>query len=301
MQNCAGCAIQGPAADPMQSDDFLWRHLKRVPAFRALLRATESRFYQDLELPRPVLDLGCGDGHFAAATFAAGDRPEVGLDPWWGPLREAHRQQVYALSVLASGQRLPFADGQFGTVISNSVLEHIPQVDEVLREAARVLRLHGTLLFTVPSEYFVRFLSISVALRRVGLDRLAGRYETWFNTISRHHHCDPPPVWHARLAAVGLRTVRWQYYFSPRAHLKLEWGHYLGLPSLLSKKILGRWVIAPWRWPLWPTERLLRPSYEEPPPVRGAYLLFVALKMAPGEDAGNLPPPSPREPSALIP
>ncbi len=68
-------------------DDFLWRHLKGVPAFRALLRAVESRFYQNLELERPVLDLGCGDGHFAAVTFSLS--PEVGIDPWRGPLEEA--------------------------------------------------------------------------------------------------------------------------------------------------------------------------------------------------------------------
>ena len=57
------------------TDDLLWRHLRGVPAFRALLRAVESRFYQDLELPRPVLDLGCGDGHFAGTTFAPKTSP----------------------------------------------------------------------------------------------------------------------------------------------------------------------------------------------------------------------------------
>ena len=120
------------------SHDPLWQHLKGVPAFRALLRALESRFYQDLELPRPILDLGCGDGHFARTTFRA--PLEAGVDPWWGPLREAHQRASYGLSVQACGERLPFPDGHFGTVISNSVLEHIPEVQAVLGEAARVLR-----------------------------------------------------------------------------------------------------------------------------------------------------------------
>ena len=30
------------------NDDLLWRQLKTVPAFRALLRAVESRFYRQL-------------------------------------------------------------------------------------------------------------------------------------------------------------------------------------------------------------------------------------------------------------
>ena len=54
-------------------DDLLWRNLKELPAFRGLLRAVEARFYQDLPLPEPVLDLGSGDAHFASvAAFACG-------------------------------------------------------------------------------------------------------------------------------------------------------------------------------------------------------------------------------------
>ncbi len=295
-----------PSVDP------LWQHLKGVPAFRALLRAAESRLYQGLELPRPMLDLGCGDGHFAKTAFQV--PPEVGVDPWWGPLREAHERGSFQLSVQAHGERLPFADDQFGTVISNSVLEHIPKVEAVLAEAVRVLqrpepegglgaaRPPGKLVITVPSEHFAEFLSISAFLRRVGLDRAAAAYEGWFNRISRHHHCDPPSVWHERLAAAGLRTVSWQYYFSRSAHHRLEWGHYLGLPSLVSKLLFGRWIIAPWRSSLKWTERWLRPYFDEPAPETGAYLFFVAERMRPGEAPGPLPAPSPREfvPTELV-
>ena len=58
---------------------MLWRHLKTIPAFRGLLRAVEARFYQQLDLAEPILDLGCGDGHFSQMTF---ERPlTVGIDP----------------------------------------------------------------------------------------------------------------------------------------------------------------------------------------------------------------------------
>lgn len=63
-------------------DDLLWRHLKDLPYFRALLRAVEARFYQDIPLVEPVLDLGCGDGHFASAMPL--HPPFVGMDPWSG-------------------------------------------------------------------------------------------------------------------------------------------------------------------------------------------------------------------------
>ena len=105
-------------------DDLLWRQLKTLPAFRALLRAVEARFYYQLPMTEPVLDLGCGDGHFATMI---NDQPfTAGFDPWWGPLRKSLRGNVYRTLAQALGDRMPYADGHFATVFSNSVLEHIP-------------------------------------------------------------------------------------------------------------------------------------------------------------------------------
>jgi len=98
----------------------LEQQLQELPAFRALLRATEARFYADLPLIQPVLDLGCGDGHFASVAFPAG--LEVGLDPWWGPLQEARTRGIYRQLTHASGAAMPFAVASFATVVSNSVL-----------------------------------------------------------------------------------------------------------------------------------------------------------------------------------
>ena len=73
--------------------DFLWEQISGMPYFRGVLRAVEARVYQDFELPGPVLDLGCGDGHFATVAF---DRKlDVGLDPWTGPVHEAAQRGGY--------------------------------------------------------------------------------------------------------------------------------------------------------------------------------------------------------------
>nr|HID14397.1 class I SAM-dependent methyltransferase [Anaerolineae bacterium] len=265
-------------------DDLLWQHLHHLPAFRALLRAVEARFYAGLPLPRPALDLGCGDGHFASVAF---DGPlEAGLDPWWGPLIEARDRSAYRVLAQAVGARMPYPDGYFATVVSNSVLEHIPQVQPVLAEVARVLQPGGRFYFCVPGPNFLPFLSIGRALDRLcqlanlPTCRLADLYRRFFNRISRHYHCDGAEVWERRLEAAGLRLARWWPYFSRRALTALEWGHYLGLPSLVCKKLTGRWVLWPSRVNLWLTERLVRPLYQE---IRslgsaGAYLFFVARK-----------------------
>jgi len=258
------------------SDDFLWNHLRDLPYFRALLRAVEARFYEDISLAEPILDLGCGDGHFASAMPP--HPPFVGLDPWWGPLTEARRRTAYSFVMQTSGAAIPFPSGHFATVISNSVLEHIPSLDPVIAEVNRVLVPGGKFVFCVPSEHFLEFLSISRGLERIGLNGLAQSYKAFFNRISRHHHCDDPATWKARLDAVGLRLVKHWYYFSPGALATLEWGHYFGAPSLVTKKLFGRWIISPTRANLWLTERLVRRYYDEPLPEQGAYLFFIAEK-----------------------
>ena len=132
------------------ADDLLWRHLKDLPYFRALLRAVEARFYQDIDLAEPILDLGCGDGHFASIALD-GRTPMVGVDPWWSPLTKTVKRQVYRYAIQSVGGALPFASQYFSTVISNSVLEHIPELDPVLAEVNRVLKPGGTLILTYPN------------------------------------------------------------------------------------------------------------------------------------------------------
>ena len=256
-------------------DDFLWRHLKDLPAFRALLRAVEARFYQDLlPLAEPVLDVGCGDGHFASVAFPG--PLTAGIDPESAVLGEARDRDAYRVLAQGLGDRLPYVDGCFATVISNSVLEHIPGVDDVVAEIARVLQPGGRFIFCVPGDHFTELLLFTQFFRRLRLGTLAAAYERYFDRISRHHHCDGPEVWQQRLEAAGLRLESSFYYFSVRATHALDLGHYFGAPSLVAKKLLGRWILAPRRWNLALTERWLRPLYEEPLPEIGAYLFFVA-------------------------
>ncbi|MDW8068063.1 MAG: class I SAM-dependent methyltransferase [Anaerolineae bacterium] len=256
--------------------DLLWLHLKDLPAFRALLRATEARFYASLPFPEPVLDLGCGDGHFGAVALPR--PPDVGLDPDAHLLREARRRRAYRLLLRADGGRLPFPAGVFGTVISNCVLEHIPDVESVVREVARVLRPGGRFYFSVPGPAFLALLSVGRTLDRLGFRPLGNLYRRFFHRISRHYHYNGVDGWRARLEQAGLHLLNARPYLSPRALAAMEWGHYFGLPSWVAKQVTGRWVIWPSRWNLWLTERIVRPFYEEPPPHIGACLFLVASR-----------------------
>lgn len=252
----------------MASNSFLFPHLRDLPYFRALLRSVEAQFYQPIELPAPTLDLGCGDGHFASLAFDR--RLEVGLDPGADSLREARRRGAYRALVQADGAAMPFPAGHFASAVSNSVLEHILPLDAVLSETARLLRPGAPFIFCVPNPRYFSALS---------LPRLLGpAYADWFGRVSRVVHADEPPVWEARLARAGFRLEKWWHYFSPAAMRVLEWGHYLGLPALIARKLTGRWILVRRRWNLWLTERLLQKYAAAEPLEDGVFTFYIAFK-----------------------
>jgi ubiquinone/menaquinone biosynthesis C-methylase UbiE len=131
--------------------DFLFLHLRDLPYFRALLRSVEATYYQDLNISSPVYDVGCGDGHFASLTFD--QKIDVGLDPWHGPIHQAKRYGAYRGLVEADGAMAPFPDNFFASAISNSVLEHIPHIDAVLVETARVLKPGARRVYRMVQAY----------------------------------------------------------------------------------------------------------------------------------------------------
>jgi len=283
------------------TDDLLWQHLKTLPAFRALLRAVEARFYPYIPLPEPTLDVGCGDGNFTELTFP-NRTITAGIDPWWGPLRKAVRTGKYGLPVRAMGDYLPFPDASFASAYSNSVLEHIPDLQPVLNEVSRVLRPGARFVITTPSHLFTEYLGGAALFERLRLGGLANRYRRFFNFISRHAHTDSPEMWAARLGRAGFAIERWQYYFSRGALRTLEIGHAQGVPSALLHALTGHWIIAPWRSSLGPTERWVRPFYEEEASLDGgAYLLLVARKLAAHPIEASLPAPRPLPVHAALP
>ncbi len=76
----------------------------------------------------------------------------------------------------------------------------------------------------------------------------------------------------------GFALVHSTRYFPPRALRVLEWGHYFGLPSLVSRKLTGRWILMPNRLNLGLTELFVRRYYREPLAGDGTYTLYVATR-----------------------
>ena len=267
---------KGPE-EPRLERDFLFLHLQALPYFRSIVRAIEAGFWQDFNLPRPVIDIGCGDGHFASVTF---DEPlDVGLDPWGGPIREAKSWGGYRALVQADGGQMPLPDESFACAVSNSVLEHIPHVEQVLAETARVLKPGAPFIFCVPNTRHNDELAIPALLRRLGLKKLAEHWVQLWIKITRTQHADMPDVWAARLEQAGFKLERWWHYMPPKIWHAVEWGHFLSSPTLLPHWLTGRWILVPSRWNLALTERLIRPLIQVEPSPDGIQTFYVATKV----------------------
>jgi len=277
----------GEARENGRDADQLGMQLLHLPAFRALLRSVEADFYRQLDLSDPLLDLGSGDGYFA--RFALGESA-IGVDPSIRSLRESLLVGPHSAVTQAEGAALPFPEGHFQTVVSNSVLEHIPDVQPALREVSRVISFGGRFIFTVPSSHFGEMLAGTRLLRRLRLSPLANGYSRFFNRISRHHNVDAPEQWALRLAACGLRIEGWRYYFSEAALRALEIGHLQGLPSAVLHALTGRWIVGQYRSNVAALERWLRPFIGEELPDTGAYIFFCAQKVSSSAIKADLGP-----------
>jgi len=257
--------------------NYLKSNLRELPYFRALLRAVESRFYDQLNFEEPILDLGCGDGLFGQSTFR--QKITIGLDPKLKSLLEAHQTNIYHILINSMGSEIPLPDQSISTVISNSVLEHILQIDPVLEEIKRVCKIDALFVFCVPNENFTNQLSIGRLLEKLHMNWMAMQYRRFFNRISRHYHCDSPELWEKRLKKSGFKIERYWNYFSPDALAALELGHYFGVPYWLLKQLSGKWVIFPGF-----IERITYPLvkkyyFETPYQPLGAYTFFICKRI----------------------
>ncbi|MEM1428853.1 MAG: bifunctional 2-polyprenyl-6-hydroxyphenol methylase/3-demethylubiquinol 3-O-methyltransferase UbiG [Pseudomonadota bacterium] len=114
-----------------------------------------------------VLDLGCAGGFMAEALHDRGARV-TGIDPAAEAIAaaEAHAADTgraidYTVGV---GEALPYADNRFDAAVCVDVLEHVADLERVLREVARVLKPGGWFLFdTINRTALARFAVVTMA------------------------------------------------------------------------------------------------------------------------------------------
>lgn len=105
-----------------------------------------------------VLDVGCGNSWLAQALVPAGVAV-CSMD-----LGHTNPKRALAVTpderhvaVVASGERLPFADATFDCAVASEVIEHLPEPESVLEEMWRVVRPGGRVVISTPYRERIRY------------------------------------------------------------------------------------------------------------------------------------------------
>ncbi|MGH2835010.1 MAG: class I SAM-dependent methyltransferase [Solirubrobacteraceae bacterium] len=163
--------------------DAVWEQVPQpsVPAHAALReRFLLERVRREAErigaAPR-VLDMGCGEGQFAAELAQAGAEV-LAVDVAGEAVRRALRRHPQLdVRLVEPEAQLPSADASFDVVWAGETIEHVVDTAAWLSELRRVLRSGGVLLLSTPDHGPLTRL-------RLGLDRRA--FEARFQPRSDH-------------------------------------------------------------------------------------------------------------------
>jgi len=217
---------------------FVKKYLENRPAFLAMIRSQEAILFQKGQqfFQQPVLDFGCGDGFFAGLVFGK-NKIAVGLDIANSRIKEAKKERTYKKIVTYDGKKIPYKNNYFQTVISNCVFEHLPNLNLSLQEIFRVLKPEGYLITTVMTDNWNKYL--------FGKKIFGQWYVDFMRKQQQHTNLLSEKQWINKFKKNNYKIIKKNGYLDNNQAQKLDLWHYLSLPSLLTYKLLGQWIIFP--------------------------------------------------------
>lgn len=257
--------------------NILAKYLGEAPIPLALERSLEGEIYKTLPFVRPILDLGCGEGLFAKIVFV--EKIDTGIDPNPEELKRAAILGAYKELICCWGHSIPRPDQSYATIYSNSVLEHIPDIQPVLKEVYRLLKSGGSFYITVPSDRFDEYTVGYQLLSIVGLRRLAQKYKTFFNRFWRHYHAYSLRKWAALAKKNGFFVEETFLYDGKALCLMNDFLAPFSVASFLLKKTINRWSLFPGiRYLfLYPLAVILKPLLQKNICLNKGGLVFLRL------------------------
>lgn len=182
----------------------LWRALELEQVYQLISR---------VNIQKPILDLGCGEGRIYKDIFPEKDF-SVGSDNDLRMLKSAKELGIYRYEVCADACHLPFLKESFSTVFSNSVIEHIPDLDSLLKEIVFILKPGGKFIFTVPTDKFGGYLFFTRLFNKIGLKRLAIKYSSKRISLLNHFHLFSLNIWSDKMKSFSLDVIEAKDYIS---------------------------------------------------------------------------------------
>jgi ubiquinone/menaquinone biosynthesis C-methylase UbiE len=224
-------------------NDFFARYLNVAPLPLAIERTWECEIQSDQDFQRPILDIGCGEGIFAWGLMD--ENIDVGIEPNGRELERASDLDLYDELIECYGDNIPKPDQSFQTIFSNSVLEHISEIEPVLKEAHRLLKDGGTIYLTLPTDNFDHYSWGYQILSNMGLKSLASKYLELFNRFWAHYHFYSSSDWEELFDRCGFK-VKDQFEYASKAQcLFNNLVSPLCFFAFVVKKVTNRWFLFP--------------------------------------------------------
>jgi SAM-dependent methyltransferase len=226
----------------LDPDDFA-AYYAYAPAALALRECVRLRAVRSIDLPEPILDVGCGDGVFARLAYP--DRHVWGIDVNPSEVRRAQSTATYQTLVCGSICDADLPRGYFRSAIANCSLEHVPEIDRALVNIRRSLAPGAPFVLIVPTPDWTRHLAVPTALERLGLGALARMYGDALDRTFFHVHLYDETKWTAILGEAGFTVDETRPIVSPGAAWAFDALLYPSLLGWATKKATGRWVLVP--------------------------------------------------------
>src|SRR5260221_2917426 len=94
------------------------------------------------------MDFGCGSKPYKSLFKNASEYIGVDYDS------EGHSHKNEKIDVFYDGKTIPFKDNSFDSILTSEVLEHVFNLEEILKELNRVLKPGGKILITIPFAWY---------------------------------------------------------------------------------------------------------------------------------------------------
>jgi 2-polyprenyl-3-methyl-5-hydroxy-6-metoxy-1,4-benzoquinol methylase len=198
-----------------------WEDRYKKRSFQARLEVLEECLRGRTLAGMQWLDAGCGTGTLTRFLAEKGcsvtglDAAAQMIEMARGqtkdhPQRERMRFEVAHRDSAGTMERLPNATGSLDGILCSSVLEYMPDAEQLIREFARVLKPGGVLLISVPNA------QSAVRRAQVGIHKLGRRLgKHWLPFIEYSRNEYSTAEFEALLTAKNLRTERVVVFGSP--------------------------------------------------------------------------------------
>lgn len=177
-----------------------------------------------------ILELGAGSGEFtqkAVSTlgyrrYVASDLTPKRANPALAKkLESTERQKGSFEFIQADAQRLPFEDGTFDIVFSTCLLAHVGSPSDVIKEALRVSKPEGSLVFLMPTDPGLLNQLLKRALTYPKLRRLGVRHPQYIYSLE-HKNPIHNLIAVSRYFSIGNRLrLRYRPFVLPSWNLNL--------------------------------------------------------------------------------